>query len=85
MEKRIERNRARINARLSNARAKYSCHRPAQALATDRVQFCNEREIEKERYTKMASRRERKTKSVVSKPMRLVFFISLIWFDTHKI
>ncbi|GBP87256.1 hypothetical protein EVAR_59184_1 [Eumeta japonica] len=54
----IERDRARVNAWHSNA-CTYTCYRPARALATSSVQYYNARGKEKERYTKVESRREK--------------------------
>ncbi|GBP54254.1 hypothetical protein EVAR_36469_1 [Eumeta japonica] len=54
--------------------------RPARALATSSVQYSNARGREKERYTKVESRREKESESVNPKRMRVViqaFRISL--------
>ncbi|GBP17397.1 hypothetical protein EVAR_8759_1 [Eumeta japonica] len=51
--RRIERDRARVNAWHSNACA---CYRPARALATSSVRYSNARGREKERCTKVAEK-----------------------------
>ncbi|GBP18372.1 hypothetical protein EVAR_14765_1 [Eumeta japonica] len=43
----------------SNACVEYTCYRPARALATSSAQYFNARGREKERHTKVGSRRER--------------------------